>query len=128
MTRDSPERQGRDLRALGPVQLDLSTCVNPYGPPDGVLTALRGMNPDAIRKHPYGAAEDVEAAYAGYTGQPVAGFTAGRGTSDLIWSLARHLDGKPPGCLCLLTPNSAGPSRRHAPSGAAHPPIRPPCG
>jgi histidinol-phosphate/aromatic aminotransferase/cobyric acid decarboxylase-like protein len=94
MTRDNLDRQGGDLRDLGPVQLDLSTCVNPYGPPDGVLAALRGMSADAIRRHPYGAAEDVEAAYASYTGQPAAGFAAGRGTSDLIWSLARDLDGK----------------------------------
>lgn len=97
MTSDDRERQGGDLRELSPVQLDLSTCVNPYGPPDGVLTALRGMSADAIRKHPYGAAEDVEAAYAAYTGQPVTEFAAGRGTSDLIWSLARHLDGKTTG-------------------------------
>ena len=97
MTSDAQERQGGDLRDLGPVQLDLSTCVNPYGPPDGVLAALRGMSADAIRRHPYGAAEDVEAAYAAYTGQPAVGFAAGRGTSDLIWSLARHLDGKTTG-------------------------------
>ena len=77
--------------------LDLSTCVNPYGPPDAVLAALRGMSADAIRRHPYGAAQDVEAAYADYTGQPADEFAAGRGTSDLIWSLARHLDGKTTG-------------------------------
>jgi histidinol-phosphate aminotransferase len=44
--------------------------------------------------HPYTAAGDVETAYAAYTGQPAAEFVAGRGTSDLIWSLAWHLDGK----------------------------------
>ena len=32
-----------------------------------------------------------------YTGQPAGEFAAGRGTSDLIWSLARHLDGKTTG-------------------------------
>ncbi len=32
-----------------------------------------------------------------YTGQPADEFAAGRGTSDLIWSLARHLDGKTTG-------------------------------
>ena len=97
MTSDARERQGGDLRDLGPVHLDLSTCVNPYGPPDAVLAALRGMSADAIRRHPYGAAQDVEAAYADYTGQPADEFAAGRGTSDLIWSLARHLDGKTTG-------------------------------
>jgi histidinol-phosphate aminotransferase len=44
--------------------------------------------------HPYAAAGDVESAYAQYTGQPTAEFVAGGGTSDLIWSLAWHLDGK----------------------------------
>jgi histidinol-phosphate aminotransferase len=44
--------------------------------------------------HPYAAAGDVESAYAAYTGQPAAELVAGRGTSDLIWSLAWHLGGK----------------------------------
>ena len=44
MSGDSPGRQGGDLRDLGAVGLDLSTCVNPYGPPEAVLAALRGMS------------------------------------------------------------------------------------
>jgi histidinol-phosphate/aromatic aminotransferase/cobyric acid decarboxylase-like protein len=95
MSTDARRRQGGDLRGLGAIQLDLSTCVNRYGPPDAVVQALRDMlSADAVRRHPYGAAEDVETAYASYTGQPAAEFTAGRGASDLIWTLARHLDGK----------------------------------
>ena len=70
MSTDARHRQGGDLRDLGPIRLDLSTCVNPYGPPGTVVQALRGMSADAIRRHPYGAAEDVEAAYAGYTDSP----------------------------------------------------------
>jgi histidinol-phosphate/aromatic aminotransferase/cobyric acid decarboxylase-like protein len=97
MSTDARHRQGGDLRDLGPIRLDLSTCVNPHGPPAAVVQALRGMSADAIRRHPYGAAEEVEAAYARYTGQPVTEFVAGRGASDLIWTLARHLDGKPVG-------------------------------
>jgi len=94
MSSDTRQRQGGDLRDLGPIRLDLSTCVNPYGPPGAVVQALRGMSAEAIRRHPYGAAADVEAAYAHHTGQPVTEFVAGRGASDLIWALARHLDGK----------------------------------
>lgn len=93
MTGDSPGRQGGDLRDLGAVGLDLSTCVNPYGPPDAVLAALRQLSGEDIRRHPYGAADEVEAAYAQHTGQPAGEFLAGRGTSDLIWLLARHLEG-----------------------------------
>jgi histidinol-phosphate/aromatic aminotransferase/cobyric acid decarboxylase-like protein len=94
MSTESRPRQGGDLRGRSPVHLDLSTCVNPYGPPAAVLEALRNMPEDAVRMHPYAAAGDVESAYAQYTGQPAAEFVAGRGTSDLIWSLAWHLGGK----------------------------------
>lgn len=89
-----PELQGGDLRGRGPVLLDLSTCVNPYGPPGAVLDAIRTLPVDVIRAHPYGASSDVEEAYAAYLGLPIAEFTAGQGTSDLIWTLARHFGGK----------------------------------
>jgi histidinol-phosphate/aromatic aminotransferase/cobyric acid decarboxylase-like protein len=94
---ENQERQGGDLRDRRPVQLDLSTCVNPYGPPASVLEALRNMPGDTVRMHPYGAASEVETAYAEYLGQPPGEFVAGRGTSDLIWTLARHFDGKSAG-------------------------------
>jgi histidinol-phosphate/aromatic aminotransferase/cobyric acid decarboxylase-like protein len=97
MSAHSPGRQGGDLRGRGPVQLDLSTCVNPYGPPDAVLVTLRDMPESAVRMHPYAAASDVEAAYAEHLGQPADQFTAGRGASDLIWMLARQFDGKTAG-------------------------------
>src|SRR6267142_2089255 len=87
-------RQGGDPRGRGPVQLDLSSCVNPYGPPDFVLAALRGISASAVRGHPFQATDDVESAYAAYTGQPAAEFVAGQGASDLIWSLAQHSAGK----------------------------------
>jgi histidinol-phosphate aminotransferase len=94
MSMQTPGRQGGDLRGQGAVRLDLSTCVNPYGPPDAVLSTLRNMPQSAVRMHPYGAASDVELAYADHLGQPAAEFTAGRGSSDLIWMLARQFDGK----------------------------------
>lgn len=91
------QRQGGDLRGRGLVRLDLSTCVNPYGPPDAVLRALRNMPAEAVRTHPYAAAGEVEAAYAAYLGRPAGEFVAGRGTSDLIWALARYFDGQAAG-------------------------------
>jgi histidinol-phosphate/aromatic aminotransferase/cobyric acid decarboxylase-like protein len=94
MSVQTPGRQGGDLRGRGPVQLDLSTCVNPYGPPDAVLAILRSMPESAVRMHPYAAASDVESAYAEHLGQPAYEFAAGRGASDLIWMLARQFDGK----------------------------------
>ena len=65
MNAHTPGRQGGDLRGRGPVQLDLSTCVNPYGPPGTVLAVLRDMPESAVRTHPYAAAADVESAWAG---------------------------------------------------------------
>jgi histidinol-phosphate/aromatic aminotransferase/cobyric acid decarboxylase-like protein len=97
MSAHSSGRQGGDLRGRGPVQLDLSTCVNPYGPPDAVLVTLRDMPESAVRMHPYAAASDVESGYAEHFGQPADQFTAGRGSSDLIWMLARQFDGKTSG-------------------------------
>lgn len=97
MSTSSHQRQGGDLRGRGPASLDLSTCVNPYGPPATVMQAIRSLPPDVIRAHPYQAAGDIEAAYAAYLGQPAGQLAAGRGTSDLIWTLARHLDGKTTG-------------------------------
>lgn len=97
MSRQDHERQGGDLRGRSPVELDLSTCVNPYGPPDAVLEALRNMPSDAVRLHPYRAASDVKSAYAEYLGRPDTEFIAGQGTSDLIWIVARHFDGSTAG-------------------------------
>jgi histidinol-phosphate/aromatic aminotransferase/cobyric acid decarboxylase-like protein len=90
-------RQGGDLRDRSTADLDLSTCVNPYGPPAAVITALRTMPESAVRLHPYAAASDVEEAYAAHLGQPAAEFTAGRGASDLIWLLAQQFAGKTAG-------------------------------
>jgi histidinol-phosphate/aromatic aminotransferase/cobyric acid decarboxylase-like protein len=94
MNDHSGPRQGGDLRDCGQILLDLSTCVNPYGPPEAVLDALRSMPASAVRAHPYGAAHQVESAYAQHTGRPASEFIAGRGVSDLIWSLARLFEGK----------------------------------
>ena len=61
-----------------------------------------------------------------YTGQPAGEFAAGRGTSDLIWSLARHLDGKTTGLpLPAYTEfRRAFPQARPFGGGAIHAPGR----
>jgi histidinol-phosphate/aromatic aminotransferase/cobyric acid decarboxylase-like protein len=69
----------------------------PYGPPPAVMAALRNMPEAAVRTHPYTAASDVESAYARHLGRPASEFAAGRGASDLIWSLAQHFGGKTAG-------------------------------
>lgn len=81
--------QGGDDRALPDAALDLSTCVNPYGPPGSARAALLGLTAAAIRRHPYGAARALAAAYADSTGTDISDFTAGTGTSDFIWLLAQ---------------------------------------
>ncbi len=97
MSNENHERQGGDLRGRSQVRLDLSTCVNPYGPPDAVLHALRNVPAEVVRAHPYEAAADVELAYAEFFGRPAGEFVAGQGASELIWTLARHFHGKTAG-------------------------------
>ena len=82
-------RQGGDRQGRGRVDLDLSTCVNPYGPPGAVMAALRNLPESLVRLHPYEAASQVEQAYARYFSQPVDEFVSGRGASDLIWWLSQ---------------------------------------
>jgi histidinol-phosphate/aromatic aminotransferase/cobyric acid decarboxylase-like protein len=85
--------QGGDQRNHGGVQLDLSTCVNPYGPPPAVMAVLRNLSESIVRAHPYEAAARVEHSYAGHLGRPVEEFVASRGTSEMIWILAREMQG-----------------------------------
>ena len=98
MSTDSHQRQGGDLRGRGPVSLDLSTCVNPYGPPDTVMQALRSLPPE---RHPEPTPTRPPATSRRPTPPTSASLPAswspGRGTSDLIWTLARQLDGKTTG-------------------------------
>jgi histidinol-phosphate aminotransferase len=124
MTGRDGEFQGGDLRGRGPVRLDLSTCVNPYGPPGAVLDALRALPASVVRGHPYTAAGDVEEAYAGYVGLPAGDITAGQGTSDLIWALARHFDGRAAGLplpACTEFRQAFPHARRFGGGPAAHP-------
>jgi len=73
------------------VSIDLSTCVNRYGPPAAVIDALHRIGPDDIRMHPYDAHDRVCAVYAWATGVDPGDLEAGRGVSEFIWTLARRV-------------------------------------
>lgn len=85
--------QGGDPRRMvGGVHIDLSTCVNFYGPPPAVFERLRsGVEPEDLQIHPYAAAERMEAAYARHLDVPACELVAGRGTTEFIWALSRQL-------------------------------------
>ena len=85
--------QGGDPRRMtGGVHIDLSTCVNFYGPPPAVLQRLRGgIEPADLQIHPYAAAERMEALYARHLGVPADQLVAGRGTTEFIWALSREV-------------------------------------
>ncbi len=81
--------QGGDPRRG--VGIDLSTCVNFYGPPPAVLEVLRtGIDPQDLQIHPYAAPERMEATYARHLGVPASQLVAGRGTTEFIWALSRR--------------------------------------
>jgi histidinol-phosphate aminotransferase len=85
--------QGGDPRRMsGAVHIDLSTCVNFYGPPPAVHALLRGgIDPAGLQIHPYAASERMEALYAGLLGVPAGELVAGRGTTEFIWALSRQV-------------------------------------
>jgi threonine-phosphate decarboxylase len=58
------------------------------------MTLLRNLPEALVRAHPYSAAADVERSYAEYLGRPAAEFVAGRGVSEIIWTLAREMQGR----------------------------------
>ncbi len=74
------------------VDMDLSTCVNRYGPAPAALEALRSIGPQDILLHPYDAAERLKAVYEWATGVDAGDLTAGRGATEFIWALAREVD------------------------------------
>ncbi|HUR85252.1 MAG TPA: aminotransferase class I/II-fold pyridoxal phosphate-dependent enzyme [Solirubrobacteraceae bacterium] len=92
-TGDDFGAQGGDPRRMtGGVHIDLSTCVNFYGPPPAVLQLFRdGIEPADLQIHPYAAAERMEAAYARHLGVPASELVAGRGTTEFIWALSRQV-------------------------------------
>lgn len=69
--------------------LDLATGLNPYGPPEAVLDALRGLAADDVALHPRRAGERLELAYARVLAVEPAELIAGRGPSQFLWDLGR---------------------------------------
>ncbi len=76
------------------VALDLSSCVNPYGPAPAVLDALREMPADTLRVHPYEATSVVEDLYSKWLCVDRNQLVAVRGASEALWQLARIIAGR----------------------------------
>jgi histidinol-phosphate/aromatic aminotransferase/cobyric acid decarboxylase-like protein len=82
--------QGGDPARL--VAIDLSTCVNRYGPPPAALHVLRQMNPVDLLIHPYDAADRLREVYARTLGVDACELLTSRATSEIIWAMGRTLD------------------------------------
>jgi histidinol-phosphate/aromatic aminotransferase/cobyric acid decarboxylase-like protein len=74
------------------VDMDLSTCVNRYGPAPAVIAALQAIEPADILLHPYDAAPQLIDLYRELTGVSDGAMIAGRGASEFIWAMGRELD------------------------------------
>jgi histidinol-phosphate aminotransferase len=72
--------------------MDLSTCVNRYGPAPAALAALHSIKAADILLHPYDAAEQLVDLYRWMTGVRGGAMIAGRGASEFIWAMGRELD------------------------------------
>ncbi|MDP3506368.1 MAG: aminotransferase class I/II-fold pyridoxal phosphate-dependent enzyme [Candidatus Melainabacteria bacterium] len=87
---DKLGKQGGDRRHLPSAQyIDLSTCVNRYGPPQAVMDTLQAITREEIRIHPYEAAEKLVAAHSYHLDVLPSELVAGRGTTEFIWSIGR---------------------------------------
>ncbi len=83
-----------ELVALGVdphAALDFSVNVNPYGPCDAVLHAIRSAS---VHRYPDAAATAVRQAISARTGAPVEGVVFGNGAADLLWTVARVVLGR----------------------------------
>ena len=89
--RQSPElgKQGGDVGAE--IDLDLSTCVNPYGPPPSAIDALRAADPDLLRRHPFNAAAQIEGLYSERLDVAPKDVVATRGASEALFHLSHVL-------------------------------------
>lgn len=97
------DAQGGDLRSLPDREyLDLGTCVNRYGPPPAVETALRSIKPEHLLAHPYGSEESFTEAYAEFMGTAPDRLIPGRGITEFIRVLAQLL---PTEQVAVITPD-----------------------
>ena len=74
------------------VDMDLSTCVNRYGPAPAAIAALHAIEPADIVLHPYEAAPQLIELYRESTGVSHGEMIAGRGASEFIWAMGREVD------------------------------------
>ncbi|MGY4651626.1 aminotransferase class I/II-fold pyridoxal phosphate-dependent enzyme [Mycobacterium sp. URHB0021] len=74
------------------VDIDLSTCVNRYGPAPAAIAALHSIPAADILLHPYDAAARLVGLYRQATGVKSGAMIAGRGASEFIWAMGRELD------------------------------------
>jgi histidinol-phosphate/aromatic aminotransferase/cobyric acid decarboxylase-like protein len=74
------------------VDMDLSTCVNRYGPAPAAIAALHGIEPADIVLHPYEAAPQLIELYREATGVRDGAMIGGRGASEFIWAMGRELN------------------------------------
>jgi histidinol-phosphate/aromatic aminotransferase/cobyric acid decarboxylase-like protein len=74
------------------VTMDLSTCVNRYGPAPAAVAALHSIEPQDILLHPYDAAARLKDVYVWATGVDTDDLIAGRGASEFIWAMGREVD------------------------------------
>lgn len=65
--------------------MDLSTCVNRYGPAPAAIAALRAIEPADILLHPYDAAPQLIDLYREVAGVSDGAMITGRGASEFIW-------------------------------------------
>jgi histidinol-phosphate aminotransferase len=74
------------------VDMDLSTCVNRYGPAPAAVAALHRVQPADIVLHPYDAADQMVDVYRWVTGVRYGSMIAGRGATEFIWAMGRELE------------------------------------
>jgi histidinol-phosphate aminotransferase len=74
------------------VDMDLSTCVNRYGPAPAAVSALHQIQPADIVLHPYDAADQMIDVYRWATDVRYGAMIAGRGATEFIWAMGRELE------------------------------------
>jgi histidinol-phosphate/aromatic aminotransferase/cobyric acid decarboxylase-like protein len=74
------------------VDMDLSTCVNRYGPAPAAVSALHQIQPADIVLHPYDAVDQMIDVYRWATDVRYGAMIAGRGATEFIWAMGRELE------------------------------------
>jgi histidinol-phosphate aminotransferase len=74
------------------VDMDLSTCVNRYGPAPAAVSALYQIQPADIVLHPYDAVDQMIDVYRWATDVRYGAMIAGRGATEFIWAMGRELE------------------------------------